>query len=434
MDQAKWQSRRDILISIICMGIIIWTVWNLVNQFIEAILLLLLAMTIAYLITPLVNLLEHRQHVPRWIATLFTYIVVIALVALVSYALVSSLIGQLSMFSKTIVTFTAAIPHQYSSTINFLKTRLGIPQERIDAAIGQFSSQVSSFVNTALNNIINLAFFLTNTIIDTLIVIIISFYLTLDGKRMRNRIINVVPKRSISNVLLFEDALTRVVGRYIRGQLTLAVIIGVLTSVVCAIFGLQQFAIIFGVLGFLFETIPMVGPFLASIAPILTSLLLPDPFPRTIFILVSFIVIQAIESNILGPRIVGHAVGLHPVVSIIALLIFTKLFGTAFGAFGGAIGALIATPIVAALWVVVATIYRSMHGETQDQIQARKQAPWSLKRPSLPGPLRRFSGPIKHKEAGEHLKNPSPNTIPLQPKSLEANQNQQEDAIHKEDN
>jgi hypothetical protein len=48
--------------------------------------------------------------------------------------------------------------------------------------------------------------------------------------------------------------------------------------------------------------------------------------------------------------------------------------------------------------------------------------------------LRRFSGPIKHKEAGEHSKNPSPNTIPLQPKSLEANQNQQEDAIHKEDN
>ena len=324
MNQAKWQNRRDILISIICMGIIIWTVWNLVNQFIEAILLLLLAMTIAYLITPLANLLEQKQHIPRWLATLLTYIVVAAIATLVSYVLISSLVGQLSIFSKTIVTFTAAIPNQYSSTINFLKTHFGIPQERIDVAIGQFSSQVSSFVNTALNNIINLAFFLTNTIIDTLIVVIISFYLTLDGKRMRNSIINVVPKRSISAVLLFEDALTRVVGRYIRGQLTLAVIIGLLTAIVCAIFGLSQFAIIFGVLGFLFETIPMVGPLLASIPPILTSLLLPNPFPRTVFIMLSFIVIQTIESNVLGPRIVGRAVGLHPVVSIIALLVFTK--------------------------------------------------------------------------------------------------------------
>jgi predicted PurR-regulated permease PerM len=433
MNQAKWQSRRDILISIICMGIILWTAWILVYQFFEAILLFLLAMTVAYVIAPLVNMLEQKQHVPRWLATLLTYIVVLTLVALLSYLLISSLINQLSIFSKTIVIFTATIPHQYSSAINFLKTRLGIPQERINAIITQFSTQVSSFVNTALNNIINIALFLTNTIIDTLIVVVISFYLILDGKRMRNNIINIVPKRSTATVLLFEDTLTHVVGRYIRGQLTLAVIIGSLTAIVCTIFGLSQFAIIFGVLGFLFETIPMVGPFLASISPILTSLLLPNPFPRTVFIMLSFIVIQAIESNILGPRIVGRAVGLHPVVSIIALLVFTKLFGTAFGAFGGAIGALIATPIVAALWVVVATIYRSLHGESRDQIQARKLAPWSIKRPSLPGPLRRFSGPLKQRAAGEHTKKPSQEAATSLPEQLEANQNQQEDMTSEKD-
>jgi predicted PurR-regulated permease PerM len=119
----------------------------------------------------------------------------------------------------------------------------------------------------------------------------------------------------------------------------------------------------------------MVGPALASITPLLLSLLLPGAFPRTVEILICFVFIQLIESNILGPRIVGHAVGLHPIVAILALLVGASVFGV-FGAF-------LATPVVAALWVVVASIYRSAHGETADQILAKKRAPWSLPRPYL---------------------------------------------------
>ena len=94
--------------------------------------------------------------------------------------------------------------------------------------------------------------------------------------------------------------MNRVVGNYIRGQLTLAAIIGVFAGVGCAFLGLRSYALIIGVLAFLFETIPMVGPALASIPAILLSLLLPDPFPRTFWIIIYFIVVQMIESNILG--------------------------------------------------------------------------------------------------------------------------------------
>ena len=170
------------------------------------------------------------------------------------------------------------------------------------------------------------------------------------------------------HVKLFEDALNRVVGNYIRGQLTLAAIIGVLAGVGCYFLGLNNFALIIGVLAFLFETIPMVGPTLASIPAILISLLLPDPFPRTYVILVYFIIIQLIEGNILGPRIVGHAVGLHPVASILALIVGVQLFGP--------FGALLATPILAAVWVVVTSFYRSFRGESADEILANKRTSW----------------------------------------------------------
>jgi hypothetical protein len=112
----------------------------------------------------------------------------------------------------------------------------------------------------------------------------------------------------------------------------------------------------------------MVGPALASIPAILISLLLPDPFPRTYVILVYFIIIQLIESNILGPRIVGHAVGLHPVASILALIVGVQLFGP--------FGALLATPILAAVWVVVTSFYRSFRGESADEMLANKRTSW----------------------------------------------------------
>src|SRR5205085_10779644 len=108
----------------------------------------------------------------------------------------------------------------------------------------------------------------------------------------------------------------------------------------------------------------------ASIPAILLSLLLPDPFPRTIWIVIYFIAVQMVESNILGPRIVGHAVGLHPVASILALIIGAQLFG--------AFGALLATPIVAAAWVVLASLYRSARGETADQMLAQKRTGWAI--------------------------------------------------------
>src|SRR5260370_3084417 len=107
----------------------------------------------------------------------------------------------------------------------------------------------------------------------------------------------------------------------------LGAVIGILAGVGCYFLGLSNFALIIGVLAFLFETIPMVGPALATIPAVLISLLLPNPFPRTYPILVYFVIVQIIQSNILGPPILRHAVGLHPVASILALIIGAQLFG-----------------------------------------------------------------------------------------------------------
>ena len=372
MDQRDWRHTRDVLICVICIGIIFWALWSVLGQFVEAIVILLLSMAVAFLLTPIVNLLV-KYTVPRLLAALITYVVVLGVIGWLAYQLGLSLIQQSLTFSNTVITFASSLPQTFHSTIQYLEKR-GIPAENINTTISQFQAQATDFARSLASNAVNAFFVITNALINIVLVIVLSFYLTLDGKRIRESLISIVPRRWLSNFLLFEDALNRVVGNYIRGQLTLALIVGICTSIICVVAGLGSYALICGALAFLFETIPMVGPAFASITPLLLSLLLPNAFPRTFIIALCFIILQAIESNVLGPRIVGHAVGLHPVAAIMALLVGAQLFGV--------FGALIATPLVAAAWVVVASIYRSARGETADQILAHKRAPWAFQRPS----------------------------------------------------
>jgi predicted PurR-regulated permease PerM len=374
MDRVNWQRLRDILISIICIGIILWATWSILGQFLHAVVLLLLSMAVAFLLTPAVNYLARQKYMPRILAIVIVYIILLAALAGLTYALVFTLVNQVQAFSNTVIQYvTIDLPGVPVKVEAFLRSQ-GISQASIDQSINQAVSQIqlqaTNFAQSLVTNIVTIALGITDAFVNILLVAVLSFYLILDGKRIRDNLFNITPKRSQSFFLLFEDALNRVVGNYIRGQLTLALIIGVLAGLGSAILGLKEFALIIAVLAFIFETIPMVGPALASIPAILISLLLPDPFPRTFWIVLYFVAVQMVESNILGPRIVGHAVGLHPVASIFALIVGAQLFG--------AFGALLATPIVAAAWVVIASLYRSARGETADEMLAHRRTTWLL--------------------------------------------------------
>lgn len=391
MERINWPRVRDILISIICIGIVVWAGWSILGLFVHAVVLLLLSMAVAFLVTPLVNLLN--RYMPRILATAIVFLTVGAALGGLLYALIFSLISQIEYFSNNLPGYIQNLPTTYNTFINWLQQQ-GVPQTSISYALNQIQVQGTQFVGTVANNIVGIVLLVSDVLINILLVVFLSFYLTLDGKRIRDSLISIVPARILPHVQLFEDALNRVVGNYIRGQLTLATIIGVLAGLGCTFFKLGNYALIVGVLAFLFETIPMVGPALASIPAILISLLLPDPFPRTFYILFYFIGVQVVENNILGPRIVGHAVGLHPVASILALIIGAQLFG--------AFGALLATPIVAAAWVVIASLYRSIRGQSVDEVLSHRRSSWIRRRPYENHP--RTHRP--HPAEGDHAKAP----------------------------
>lgn len=383
MQRIKWPLVRDILIVVICIGIVLWATFSILGLVVHAIVLLLLAMAVAFLVTPVVNMFD--RYMPRVLAALLVYLLVLAVLGGLFYALVFSLIQQITYFSNHLPGYVQDLPGTYANFLQWL-VKQGVPQSSINNALAAISAQANALVISLADNLLSIVLIITDVIVNVLLVVVLSFYLTVDGKRIRNSLVGLATESFKPHVLLFEDALNRVVGNYIRGQLILAAIIGVLAGVGTFALGINQFALIIGVLAFLFETIPMVGPTLASIPAILISLLLPDPFPRSYWVAVYFVVIQLIEGNVLGPRIVGHAVGLHPVASILALVIGAQFFGP--------FGALLATPVVAAGWVVIASLYSSLRGKPMTTSSEKKRSPWIRPRRRPTRPLAESSGQL----------------------------------------
>ena len=159
----------------------------------------------------------------------------------------------------------------------------------------------------------------------------------------------IIPSQHRVKTLFLQDNTSRVLGGYLRGQLTLALIIGILAGVGTALLGLP-YAVVLGVLAGLFELVPMFGPILSVVAAVLVALFMP--FPTVVWVVLLYLVIQQVENNVLAPRISGHAVGLHPLGAMFALLAGFQL--------AGLLGALFAVPLAGVLWVLLGAAYRNV--------------------------------------------------------------------------
>jgi len=241
--------------------------------------------------------------------------------------------------------------------ITGVRGQLGqLQKARATTAVEQGATEV-------LKNLVGTLAEVGGIILDIVLALVISLYLLIDGPRFRARSLALVPAEHRAKALFLEDNVSRVLGGYLRGQLTLAVIIGVAAGAGTALLGLP-YAVVLGVLAGLFELVPMFGPILSVVPAVLVALFLP--FPTVLWVVLFFLAVQQIENNILSPRISGHAVGLHPLGAMFALLAGFQL--------AGLLGGLFAVPLAGVLWVLLGAAYRNAVAATP---QVRR---WSLPR------------------------------------------------------
>ncbi|MCB0055609.1 MAG: AI-2E family transporter, partial [Caldilineaceae bacterium] len=156
------------------------------------------------------------------------------------------------------------------------------------------------------------------------------------------------------------DEVEATVGAYLAGQLLLGLLVGVATLGAYLLIGLP-YAAALAMLAGLFELIPLVGPVLSALVALLVALT-NDP-SKAVWVVVTAVVIQALENNILVPRVVGQSVGVNPLVTLLALLALGSLFGIP--------GALVAVPLAAILQIALRSTVLNLDREDWDAMGAR---------------------------------------------------------------
>ena len=176
--------------------------------------------------------------------------------------------------------------------------------------------------------------------------LLLSIYLLIDGACLNRWLRTNLPLSQQTRVHFFLDTLERVIGGYIRGQLILSLLIGLLVGFGMALLHVP-FAILLGVLAFVFAFVPVLGTFISGAACVLLAL--TQGWVWAVIVLIYFIGIHIFEGDLVGPRIVGKAVGLHPIVSLVALIAGSELFGIW--------GAIFASPIAGILQAILMALW-----------------------------------------------------------------------------
>jgi predicted PurR-regulated permease PerM len=341
-----WQKALVVLLTLLAGVALFWVVWQVVSPILHTLVLFALAAVLAFALSGPVDMLNRRVG-NRLLAIVAVYL-------LVGIVVVGGIIVLAGPFVRQASDLASALP-QYANDLQArapeVRTTLG--QYGIETDLDQLKAQAATAIeqggSDVLKNLVSTLAEVGAMILDIVLALVISLYLLVDGPRFGERSLAIIPPQHRPKALFLQDNVSRVLGGYLRGQLTLALIIGVLAGVGTAMLGLP-YAVVLGVLAGLFELVPMFGPILSVIPAVLVALFMP--FPTVVWVLLFFLVIQQIENNVLAPRISGHAVGLHPLGAMFALLAGFQL--------AGLLGGLFAVPLAGVLWVLLGAAYRNV--------------------------------------------------------------------------
>jgi predicted PurR-regulated permease PerM len=324
--------------------IVLWTsgallvsaLFLLLVRFNYVVLLLLTAVILSTAISPIVQWLEKRGVAkPVGISLIFAAGILL-LGLLVWFALPvftsqgSELIGKLNEGYTLLLDKLRVLP-------NIILQRLMVilPDNLLQLVQSTDNLETAS-EDVTVADMLQQGQLLFRNIFPAIAIILLTIYWTLEGGRIRHAGLMLVPIQKRSDARELVDEISSRLSGYIIGQGILCLIIGVLALIAYTIIGLPN-ALFLAIFAGIMEAVPVVGPFIGAIPAIIIALTI-SPI-SALWVVVATVVIQQLENNLLVPRVMKRAIGVSPLVSILALL--------ALGSMYGILGALVALPLAA---------------------------------------------------------------------------------------
>jgi len=230
-------------------------------------------------------------------------------------------------------TFGVEIPHSGSDLADRLRVHLTTIGSTIAAPLGQFAAKT-------FGGVIGVA----GAVANVILIPVIAFYLLRDYHAMWPRFEAVVPRRSLDRVRALRLEIDAALSGFVRGQLTVAFILGTLNAIGLSIVGIDG-AVVIGLLSGFLNMVPYVGTALGVTLALLMAVLSFSGWAPILGVIIVFVVANTLEGLVITPRIIGDKTGLSPIVVMVAILAGGEVFGFA--------GLLLAVPGAAVLKVLL---------------------------------------------------------------------------------
>jgi predicted PurR-regulated permease PerM len=302
---------------------------------------LLIAVAVVYLLNPLVTALE-RRGVPRVAGAGIVYVLFLCIVALVVSLLVPVVTRQveavIAHFPEYLAdgqAFVRRVATRFGQEPNF---QLDAEQVREWLSAGENRQAVTRYL-TGLRSV-------TTSLLSGMIIFVLgpvmAFYLLIDLPRLRRGSMALVPPARREEIKALMDRIGQTVGGFFRGQLLVALFVGVASSVGLWAIGLP-FWLLVGMVAGVFNLVPLVGPFIGGGLAVIIALISGEPL-KALWAALVLLVVQQIDNHLISPNVMSRTVQLHPVVVMLALL--------AGASFAGLFGMLVIVPLVAVAKIV----------------------------------------------------------------------------------
>lgn len=314
-------------------------IWKLLFPFVAA-------FVIAYLLSPIVRALADRG-VPRGLSAFVLILLALMAIAAVLLMVVPPIIGQITSLV---------------ASLDYLPGQIGAFSEKVNAWLSSLEDyEPSPYAKPIVDNLVlraqdvfaalferALAFVtslsqLATHIVNIIITPIFTFYLLRDMPKIKRWVRERVPRRFLDEAVETYHEVDRVLAGFIRGQFIVSTTEATFIGVGLTAIGVE-YALLLGVFAGFANMVPYVGTYIGGIPALVVILLGPDVGRRLVLALILYVVVNLFDGYVLAPRIVGRRVGLHPVVTMIAMLVGAKFFGV--------VGFLAAVPVTATLKIL----------------------------------------------------------------------------------
>lgn len=300
----------------------------------STLILLLVSAFLAIGLDPAVRRLE-QMRLSRGQAVAAIFVTFILLMSAFIFAVVPPLVTQVSSFVTELPTFVSDVAKENPDIQDFV-TENDIPGKLRDA-----TKDIPRLIGGSLGGVVGVAGSIVGTFFTLITVLVLTIYFLLSLSRIRAGTFKLIPRSKRQRVKQLTDPILAKIGNYIEGQLTVALLAGVLAGIFFLVIQLPFFLAL-ALWVFLASLIPLVGATIGAVPAIIVAFFVA---PSTgLITVVYFLIYQQVENYVLAPRIMKSAVDVSPAAILLAALIGATLLGF--------VGALMAIPAAASLKLI----------------------------------------------------------------------------------